>query len=228
MAAYLFSVVEAFSELSLVTAGVLAALVLMGLLLFWAGKKVRWNAYMIAYAALAVSMSFVLSYIQIYHMPQGGALTLGSMLPLMLFAYVYGPLAGCMAGLVYGMLQLIQDPYIVHPVQVLMDYPLPFAAIGLTGLAGMLPWPANLNGRFLIGVWIGGLARTVFHVLSGSIFFYMYAPEGQNPWIYSILYNLSVLVPDILLCAVISLAPAFRPLLARQRSQLVNHNKPLS
>jgi thiamine transporter len=225
MKAYLYSVVEPFSELSLATVSILAGVVLLGILFFAASKKVPWNARMISYAALAVSMSFVLSYIRIYHMPQGGSLTLGSLLPLMLFSYMYGPLAGCVAGAAYGMLQLLQDLYVVHPIQLLLDYPLAFAAVGLTGLAGRLPWPAGVSGRLFAGVWIGGLARTFFHVVSGAIFFGMYAPEGQNPWVYSTLYNLTVLLPDVALCAVIALTPAFRVLGSPRSAQLAHQEE---
>ncbi|MDR1205670.1 MAG: energy-coupled thiamine transporter ThiT [Peptococcaceae bacterium] len=217
MTTYLYSVVEQFSELSLATVSVLAGVLLLGILLLAASKKVQWNARMISYAALAISMSFVLSYIRIYRMPQGGSLTLGSLLPLMLFAYAYGPLAGCVAGAAYGMLQLLQDMYMVHPVQLLLDYPLAFAAVGLTGLASRLGRPSGLSGRLFIGIWAGGLARIVFHVVSGAVFFGMYAPEGQNPWVYSTLYNLTTLLPDVALCAFISLVPAFRVLLEYQR-----------
>ena len=31
--------------------------------------------------------------------------------------------------------------------------------------------------------------RFICHVLTGVIFFASYAPEGMNPWIYSISYN---------------------------------------
>jgi thiamine transporter len=225
MKTYLYSVVEQFSELSLTTVSVLAGVVLLGVLFLAASKKVQWNARMISYAALAISMSFVLSYIRIYHMPQGGSLTLCSLLPLMLFSYAYGPLAGCVAGAAYGMLQLLQDLYVVHPVQLLLDYPLAFAAVGLAGLASNLSRPAGFKGRLFIGIWAGGLARIVCHVISGAVFFGMYAPEGQNPWVYSTLYNLTVLLPDVALCAFVSLVPAFNVLLKYQRPRLADQEK---
>jgi thiamine transporter len=213
MEAYLYGIAEGFSELRPATVCALLSVVLLGILFFAASKKLQWNAVMISYAAMAISLSFVLSYIRIYHMPQGGSLTLGSLLPLMLFSYIYGPLAGCVAGAAYGMLQLIQDMYVVHPVQLLLDYPLAFAAVGLTGLASGLGRPAGARGRLFIGIWIGGLCRIVFHVISGAVFFGMYAPETQNPWIYSTIYNLTVLLPDVALCALISGVRAFSALL---------------
>lgn len=221
MEAYLHSLIEEFSELRPATVIALASVVLLGILFFAASKKLKWNAVMISYAAMAISMSFVLSYIRIYRMPQGGSLTLGSLLPLMLFSYAYGPLAGCVAGAAYGMLQLIQDLYVVHPVQLLLDYPLAFAAVGLTGLARGLNRPSGSGGRLFIGIWIGGLSRIVFHVISGAVFFGMYAPEAQNPWVYSTIYNLTVLLPDIALCALISRVRAFNALLERDFGRAV-------
>lgn len=37
-------------------------------------------------------------------------------------------------GFVYGLLQSMQDPYIIHPAQFLLDYPIAFAMAGLAGI----------------------------------------------------------------------------------------------
>ena len=75
----------------------------------------------VTYAAVCVAMSFALSFISLFKLPQGGTITLVSLLPLMLYSQMFGIRKGIMAGLVYGLLQAIQDPWILHPAQFLLD-----------------------------------------------------------------------------------------------------------
>ena len=67
--------------------------------------------------ALMLALTIVLHQIRIFHMPQGGSVTLGAMVPLLLLSYRYGPGIGALAGFLYGLINIIQDPFIVHPVQ---------------------------------------------------------------------------------------------------------------
>ena len=57
----------------------------------------------LAFGGMCVALSFILSYIKLFEMPQGGSITLVSMLPVILFAFVCGPTAGIIAGLAYGL-----------------------------------------------------------------------------------------------------------------------------
>ena len=98
------------------------------------------------------------------------------------------------SGFIAGILNLFLDPYIIHPIQLVMDYPLPFAALGLAGL---------FPNRPMIGLVLGTAGRYVIHVLSGAIFFGAYAPEGMNPWIYSLGYNASYIVPNGIIAIVV-------------------------
>ena len=111
-----------FAEISPVVWGNLAALVIMGLVLYTVVRdKRKWNVRMLANASLCIAVSFILSYIRLYKLPQGGSITLASMLPLFLFSYAYGVAPGMLAGMAYGFLQFIQDAYFVHPVELLLD-----------------------------------------------------------------------------------------------------------
>lgn len=75
-------------------------------------------------AALAIALAFVLGLIKIFQMPFGGSISL-EMVPLILLALRQGPWVGIAAGAAYGFINLIMNPIILHPVQVLFDYPLP-------------------------------------------------------------------------------------------------------
>ena len=94
-----------------------------------------------------------------------------------------------------GVLDLIIGPaQILHPIQILFDYALPFMAIGLSDL---------LKNNKLLGATFATSLRFVFHFISGFIFWGFYAPEGMSPLLYSFLYNISYVFFDGLICVLI-------------------------
>lgn len=156
----------------------------------------------IALAGICVSLSFALSYIKPWDLPQGGSVTLVSLLPVMLFSYIYGAKKGLFVCFVYGVLQSLQDPYIIHPAQFLLDYPVAFS---MAGLAGVLK-NVNIKSqqlKFSLSALIGGTMRYVSHVFSGAFAFGAYALDAgaANVYTYSLAYNSFVFV-DILLVIV--------------------------
>ena len=144
----------------------------------------------VTYAAVCVAMSFALSFISLFKLPQGGTITLVSLLPLMLYSQMFGIRKGIMAGLVYGLLQAIQDPWILHPAQFLLDYPIAFACIGLCSIF-------TQNGikdkkdlvLFGCGSVLAVIMRYLSHVVSGIFAFSMYAAEGYGAVAWGFLYN---------------------------------------
>lgn len=159
---------------------------------------------LIAEIGVAVAISTVLNFLPLFKMPQAGSVSL-EMLPIFLIALRWGGKPGLMAGVVYGFIQLIVNPYIIHPVQMLMDYPLPYMMLGIAGFFSI-----RKNGgkeinyiQTFLALFTGAFARFVVHVLSGVIFFGSYAPEGQNVWIYSTIYNGSFMIPSLILCYII-------------------------
>lgn len=152
----------------------------------------------LVYGALCVALSFLLSYLKLFRMPQGGSLTVCSLLPVAFYANRFGTRRGLIAGLALGFLQLLQDAYVIHWAQLFLDYPIAFACIGLAGL-----FPKNLP----VGILVGGIGRILCSTLSGAIFFAEYAWEGWNPWAYSLAYNTIALGPDAIICMVVALLP---------------------
>lgn len=196
-----------FADVSL-TGWVLAgALVALGVvLLVIARGHIRWTARMLANAALCLALAFVLSYIKLFDLPQGGAVTAASLLPIVAFAYSYGLAPGLVVGVAYGLLQMIQDPWIVTPVQAILDYPLAFACIALAAVARKLPdsW------GWLAGMALAAVGRFVCHTLTGVVFFAEYAEgTGMTPFVYSVSYNSFVFV-DMAICAVVMAFPQVR------------------
>ena len=143
--------------------------------------------------ALCIALSIALSFIKLFSLPQGGSVSL-SMLPLFIFAFRRGGISGITAGAITGILHLFLGGYVVHPVQALLDYPVASAAIGLAGF---------FRGNKIAGLACGTLSNMLSSVISGVIFFASYAPKGMNVWVYSIIYNGSVVIPEGIICAVL-------------------------
>ena len=191
------------------TAAIVAVLLVMGLVIS-RSKKSKWTARRLSYAAMCIAIAFVLSCIKLYHAPQGGSTTPAAMLPLIMFALACGPVQGLTVGCTYGLLQLIEEPYVVHPLQLLCDYPLAYGAMALCCLACLIP-EKHSYFRLPVAVVLGYFARLVMAVISGVVFFAEYAGD-QNAFVYSVTYNLGYLAPETLIALVISLIPGMNRL----------------
>ena len=166
----------------------------------------RLTTHTLVFAALMLARAVVLQQLRLFQMPQGGSVTAGAMVPLLLVSYRFGPGVGMLTGFLYGMLNMIQDPFILHPVQVLFDYPLPFMAMGLAGLS---------RKHLFIGTAAAFLTRFLCHFISGFVFFGSYAPAGTSPVTYSLIFNATYLVPEFIICClVLKLLPLKRLLAA--------------
>ena len=164
-------------------------------------SKFTFPSRAVAYAGVCVAMSFALSYIKLWDMPAGGSITLVSLLPLMLYSYIFGVKRGVFVGFIYGILQSVQDPWIIHPAQFFLDYPIAFACVGFAGLFKRLPLKKLPQVKFALGAVLAGVFRFVCHVLSGAFAFEAYA-EGQNALAYSLVYNLYVFIDATLVIVV--------------------------
>ena len=149
---------------------------------------------MVAVAAALHFLSRVL--LPFLHLPEGGSITAASMVPILWFALRRGLRWGLEAGVVFGLVDLAlpQSYFISNPIEILLDYPIAFGALGLAGAFKKQP---------LLGVGVGIAGRFVFHFISGIVFFYTYAWSGWNPVLYSAAYNATYLVPEFVISAVI-------------------------
>ncbi|MDO5027712.1 MAG: energy-coupled thiamine transporter ThiT [Bacillota bacterium] len=154
----------------------------------------------IVMAGLMIALSTVLSYVKVLEMPQGGSITAGSMVPIILFAIIYGLKDGFFAACAYGVLQFILGGIVLNPASIVLDYVLGF---GMMGLAGIFHTPKKDLKRALGGAFVGGLMRFVMLVLAGVIVWGDYAPEGMNVWRYSLGYNATYMIPEIILTVVL-------------------------
>ncbi|MBQ9942794.1 MAG: energy-coupled thiamine transporter ThiT [Clostridia bacterium] len=186
--------VEKFSETPGTVWVSLAVMVMLAVILFVISKsQKKWNAKTIAFAALAIALSFVLSCFRLYRMPQGGSVTPGSMLPLMLFSAAFGVGPGLLAGMAYGVLQYFQGGWFLNVWQFLLDYILAFAALGLCGLYKRLPKSWGLYASMALAA----LCRALSATLAG----YMFWETDLWP---SLVYNGTYLIPDTIICMVLA------------------------
>jgi thiamine transporter len=157
-------------------------------------RKIKFTTKLIAQVGIALALASVLQFFKFAPWAQGGSVTPGSMVPILLIAFVYGPEVGFLTGFLFGVINLILNPFILHPVQVLFDYPLPFMAIGLAGY---------FKDQKITGTFIAMAARFLCHFISGVVFFASYAPAGMSPYLYSLIYNGSYMILEAIICMVI-------------------------
>ncbi|MDZ4168984.1 MAG: energy-coupled thiamine transporter ThiT [Coriobacteriia bacterium] len=158
---------------------------------------------------LSVALAAVLSTFKIT-LPwnfAGGSVSL-AMLPIFVIGLRRGLTVGVVAGAAFGVVDYFLEPYFVHPIQVLLDYPVAFAACGLAALASPR-WvratsPARIAAMAFAGALLGGAGRFAASFASGIVFFGANAPEGQPVWLYSLAYNASYLVPSIVACGIVA------------------------
>ena len=167
----------------------------------------KMSAKQLPFCAVAMALALVTSFIKVASLPMGGSITLFSMFFMCFIGYLYGPKIGIMTGVAYGILQLIIEPYIYAPLQVLLDYPLAFGALGMSGFF------SKKKFGLTTGVIVGILGRYICHVISGYVFFASYAPEGMNPMIYTLGYNATYIVPELIATVIlVSLPPVMKAL----------------
>jgi len=148
----------------------------------------------LAEVAVSVALAYVLNMIIVYHLPQGGSITLGSMVPILLVAFRRGPRIGIFAGAVFGLVQMFLGGYWFTLAQVILDYPVAFAVLGIAGFFRKSP---------LVGVAIAMVLRFTAHFVSGVVFFGEYAPPELGPYVYSAIYNGSYMLPEFVISAVV-------------------------
>ena len=207
---------QAFFESTTGKIAVIVVILLLLLLISMGSKEKKTDVRALTISALMIALATVLGMIKVFSMPQGGSVTLFSILPIVVCGYLLGTRRGIMAGFCVGLINLIFGPYVIHPVQLLLDYPVAFGALGLSGLA------ANQKNGLTKGYILGIIGRYICAVLSGVIFFGEYAPEGFNAWTWSLWYNLTYLAAEGAITLIVINIPAVRNMFSNFKAQLAS------
>ena len=143
--------------------------------------------------ALCIALCLVLEKINIFAMPQGGSVDF-ELVPLLLFTYRRGLKWGAQAGAITGIMKILLGGYVLNVMQAALDYPLAYACVGL----------AAFHPRVL-SIFLAAFGQITCSVISGVLFFAQYAPEGQSPLMYSIMYNVPILGAKYILSGILAM-----------------------
>lgn len=202
-----FSLCAEFSEENTAIVATVLSIVLCACLIVLVAvlvKKPGLNSADIVYGGVATALAFVLSFLKFSPVQYGSSITLASMVPLVLYAYFFGFAKGLVVGVVYGLLQFVQDPYILTPVTFVLDYILAFSSIAIAAVSKKII--KNECGALCLGATFTYALRFLFHFVSGIVYFNMGAVWADIPAesaiVYSLIYQTVYLLPDFALCLV--------------------------
>ena len=167
--------------------------------------------YKLTFSAVMVALASALSLIKIYELPLGGAVTLLSMLPIVVISISLGLKWGVGSSFVYSLIQLffgitldgllgwgLTATYLVGVI--FLDYLIPFTVLGFAGAFAKKGYVGTLAGISLVFV-----LRFVSHLFSGAILFGIpekWADKFSNVWLYSAAYNGSYMLPELVITLV--------------------------
>ena len=197
-------------------ATVAAIVVFFGIILY-SGKNKKLEPKVMAISALLVALAIILNQFALFRMPQGGSITAFSMVPIVLCAYFFGVRRGLMAGMCVGLVDLVFNPYVIHPIQLILDYPLAFGALAFGGI-----FAASGKGALVKCYVFGVFCRFICNFLSGAIFFGAYAPEGFNAITWSVWYNITYLGVECIITLILLNIPPVKSLFIRLKSQVLS------
>ena len=152
--------------------------------------------------AVLLSLSAVLSLIKIYKLPLGGSVTLFSMLPVSMLSIIYGYKWGFASAFLYSVIQLCMDfgeimSWGITPSvfmgAIIFDYLIAYTSLGFSGIF------RNYGVKGIcFGVGSAMVIRFLSHFISGTILFASWCPEGWNVAWYSVCYNGSFMLPELI------------------------------
>ncbi len=161
--------------------------------------------------ALCLGLAFVLSYIKLFEMPQGGSVTLLSSLPIILFGYLYGWKHGFIVAFTYSLLQMIQSPgYIISVPQALLDYVIAFTILGVAGF---------FRKNIIVATCISYALRYCSHVIAGLLWYTEYNTTQYSGLVYVLLYNAFLLI-ELAICLVALAIPSVRHLIKKLQQRV--------
>ena len=202
---YFSEMFEKFKEVDYKSWILFGAILALGIIIFiiarsnGKGKKLTTEGIVIG--AVCIALSFILCNIRLFRMPNGGSVTPASSLPIFLYAYAFGPVPGLVCAFAYSILNIFSDPYILHPVQLLLDYLLPFTLMGLAGIF-----------RF---------KKPYINMSAGIIFWDAWGYPASDFWgkfSYSAAYNSFIFV-ETAICLILIGIPQLRGLFQRYRDK---------
>src|SRR5699024_10088086 len=148
----------------------------------------------------------LLPFLKFKLLPAVGSISL-AMLPVFIICFCWGIKGGLLSGFLWGVLQIAScNAYILFFWEGILEYRFAFTLFGFAGMVIKQVHQVVKHKKkkavlsyICLGVFIGGTLRFLFHVVAGALFFAQMAPEGIPVWLYSFLYNLSFMLPSMVI-----------------------------
>ena len=159
-------------------------------------------------SGIMLALSVVLNEFPVYQLPMGGGVTLFSQLPIVLISYRHGVKWGLFTGLAMGLIEMLfglnnfsyVHGIVAYLVVALADYLIAFGALGLGGI-----FRGKVKNQ-AIALAAGGafvsVLRFVCHFISGVTVWADYADGAKAVWIYSLTYNGSYMLAELILTVI--------------------------
>lgn len=163
----------------------------------------------LTHSAIMIALATVLSVFAVLKMPNGGSITFASMVPIIVISLMYDVKWAMLTSFTYALVQMLMD-FSAPPTQdffsfllvILLDYILAYAVLGLSG-----PIARRFQSNVSLGAAVGTacviLMRLCCSFLSGILIWGVYAPENTPVWLYSLGYNSSYMIPEMLVSIVV-------------------------
>lgn len=164
----------------------------------------------ITLCAVLIALSFALVLVsKLIPAPwlQGGSVTIASMVPIILASLILGTKWGLFCGFIFSLIQMMTGFYpppaqnlISFVAVIFLDYVGAFSVLGLAHLfvrlMGSKPWAIPLSGTIVTSL------RFIMHILSGILIWGAYV-ETNSVLVYSITYNGSYMIPEIIITTIV-------------------------
>ena len=210
---FLYSLLEVSEQTTEIVKwiSVAAVFVLLGViaLICLLHKKQR-DGKRLAFAGVCVATSFTLAVIKVSPIQYGGSITLASLVPILVYAYMYGVADGLLVGLIHGLLNFIESPYILNAATFIFDYLLAFMSVGIMGFFGKMRRKENAVLPVVLGCICVFSARFIAHLVSGMVFFaensiWVSLPDWAmgNAFAYSFIYQCVYIPADALIATLV-------------------------
>lgn len=186
----------------------IATIVILMILVAKTDKK-KMDVSIMVKTAILIAIAYVLNQITLFRMPQGGSVTPFSMLFVVLVGYLFGVKQGVIAGVVFGLLDLLINPYVIHPVQLLLDYPLAFGALGIGSLL------RNKKNGLIKSYLVGIMCRFIVSSISGIIFFMDVTNGVMAGLIVAVSYNFTYIAAEGFATMLVLFIPQIKTLFDR-------------
>lgn len=151
-------------------------------------------------SGVLLALATVLSFIPLFNLPQGGTVTVCSLMPLAILAYRYGFKWGILCSFLYSLIQLVIGiknisyckTWVAVVVVILFDYLIPYTVFGITGIFKNKIKNQNLSISF--GMIFCALIRFLCHVFSG---YTVWGEWAEGEWLEALCRILNVSSPKL-------------------------------